>query len=885
MEIDKVYEPQRFEPRWAEQWVAEETFKATAAPGEPYFSLAIPPPNVTGSLHMGHMFEHSIIDAQIRWRRMKRGANGKPVRTLWLPGTDHAGIATQIMVERQIAAEGLTKHDLGREKFEERVWTWKRESGGRIVEQMKRAGVSCDWSREHFTLDAGLSRAVREAFVRLYEKGLIYQGDYMVNWCPRCQTALSDLEVEHEETEGSLWHIRYKVVGLDESIVVATTRPETMLGDTAVAINPKDSRAERLHARALELPLTGRTIPIVLDEMADPEFGSGAVKITPAHDPNDFEAGKRHDLPSIKVIGEDAKMTAEAGANYAGLDRYAARKKVVAELDEQGLLEKIEKYKLKVSKCHRCRTVVEPLVSKQWWMKMKPLAEPAIKAVEDGVITFVPANWSKTYFEWMYNIRDWCVSRQLWWGHRIPAWHCADCKAVTVAREDPTACAKCGSAKITQETDVLDTWFSSGLWPFSTLGWPDKTVDLAAFYPTSLLVTGFDIIFFWAARMIMFGIELTGAPEAPLEQKVPFRQIHIHGLVRDADRQKMSKTKGNVIDPLVINEKYGTDAVRFGLLVAAAPGNDIALSEEVIARGRNFANKIWNASRLLFSKEKGEGKRETLADRWIGARLNAAIRKANEAFEGHRYHEAADALWTFFWDEFCDWYLELKKQDTDWGFAYQVHEKALLALHPLMPFITEELWHRMGHTTSIALEAYPEADAALDDPGAEKEMAAFLRIVSYVRQLKTQIKADRKHVLTGRISVGRWQHIQQNVGAIQRLENVELTVTPANSPQSSRQANPGLASNTFMEHDSTVGKLVPVCWIEFDIPTTAGPSDEELTRLRKENEQLEKVIANYKRQLDSDFAAKAPPQVVGKMRNSLAETEAKYAENKAALGE
>jgi valyl-tRNA synthetase len=859
MEIDKVYEPQRFEPRWAERWVAEQTFKVDAAPGEPYFSLAIPPPNVTGSLHMGHMFEHSIIDAQIRWRRMKRMPDGRPVRTLWVPGTDHAGIATQIMVERQIATEGLTKHDLGREKFEARVWKWKEENGGRIVEQMKRAGDSCDWSREHFTLDAGLSRAVREAFVRLYEKGLIYQGAYMVNWCPRCQTALSDLEVEHEESEGSLWHIRYPVVnsngaGSDEVIVVATTRPETMLGDTAVAINPGDPRAERLHGKSLALPLTDRKIPIVLDEMADPEFGSGAVKITPAHDPNDFEAGKRHDLPSIKVIGEDAKMTTAAGPNYAGLDRYAARKKVVADLEALGLIEKIEKYKLSVSKCHRCRTVVEPLVSKQWWMKMKPLAEPAIKAVEDGVITFVPANWSKTYFEWMYNIRDWCISRQLWWGHRIPAWTCADCKAVTVAREDPTACAKCGSAKLTQETDVLDTWFSSGLWPFSTLGWPDKTPDLAAFYPTSLLVTGFDIIFFWAARMIMFGIELTGPADAPLETKVPFRQIHIHGLVRDAERQKMSKTKGNVVDPLVVNEKYGTDAVRFGLLVAAAPGNDIALSEEVIARGRNFANKIWNASRLLFSKERGEPIRTSLADRWIGSRLNAAIRKANDAFEHHRYHEAADALWTFFWDEFCDWYLELKKSDSNWGYAYEVHEKALLALHPLMPFLTEELWHRMGHETSVALEAYPTADAVLDDTEAEREMKLLQDITTQVRTQRADRKVDKKLKLTGQYTGPRVDPTLVALGT-----NVDFTVTATQEP-------------TF---HFVIG-----------FPADSGATAEELERLRKDNLQLEKVILSSKSQLGNEaFVSKAPAKVIDGMRTKLAEYEAQLAKNKAALGE
>jgi valyl-tRNA synthetase len=586
-------------------------------------------------------------------------------------------------------------------------------------------------------------------------------------------------------------------------------------------------------------------------------------------------------LPSIKVIGEDAKMTAAAGEKYAGLDRYAARKKVVADLESLGLLEKIERHKLSVGRCHRCKTVVEPLVSKQWWMKMKPLAEPAIRAVEDGRITFVPANWSKTYFEWMYNIRDWCISRQLWWGHRIPAWHCGDCKAVTVAREEPTKCSKCGSAKLTQETDVLDTWFSSGLWPFSTLGWPDQTPDLAAFYPTSLLVTGFDIIFFWAARMIMFGMELTG--------EVPFSQIHIHGLVRDAERQKMSKTKGNVVDPLVINDKYGTDAVRFGLLVAAAPGNDIALSEEVILRGRNFANKIWNASRLLFNKERGESKRESLADRWIGSRLNVAIRKANEAFEGHRYHEAADAWWTFFWDEFCDWYLELKKSDTDWGFAYQVHEKALLALHPLMPFITEELWHRQGHETSIALAAYPSVDAALDDPDAEREMGALKRIIAYIRLLRAEAKLDRKQVLTGRVGAGDWHKmLLENTGALERLENVKLEVRsdPDRPPVSGQMRFSGLASNTFMDPDPVTGKLVPACRMEFDLPRPTGPSDDEIKRLRKDNEQLEKVIANSIRQLENEaFVSKAPAKVIDGMRTKLAEYEAQLAKNKAALGE
>ncbi len=840
--LEKVYEPQRFEPHWANWWVESGIFHADARRslegGEPYFSLVIPPPNVTGALHIGHMFEHTIIDAQVRWQRMLG------VNTLWLPGTDHAGISTQIMVERQIAEEGLTKHNLGREKFLERAWAWKEQYGGQILEQMKRVGDSVDWSRLRFTMDPQLSRAVREAFVRLYEKGLIYRAEYMVNWCPRCQTALSDLEAVPQETDGHLWHIRYPVNSSDVKLVVATTRPETMLGDTAVAIHPSDPRAAELAGKTAQLPLMDRPIPIILDPMADPEFGSGAVKITPAHDLNDFEAGKRHNLPSIKVIDENAKMTHEAG-RFAGLDRFEARKQVVAELEKLGLLEKIEPYKLNVRKCQRCRTIVEPLVSMQWWMKMKPLAEPAIKAVEDGRITFVPANWAKTYFEWMYNIRDWCVSRQLWWGHRIPAWHCRDCKHTTVARETPTACEKCASVNIEQETDVLDTWFSSGLWPFSTLGWPDDTADLRAFYPTTLLVTGFDIIFFWAARMIMLGMEMTG--------EVPFLQVHIHGLVRDAERQKMSKMKGNVIDPLVLNEKYGTDAVRFGLLVAAAPGNDIALSEEVIARGRNFANKIWNASRLLFSKPReGTNEPATLADRWIASRLNWCAEYANRAFEHHRYHEAADAIWTFFWDDFCDWYLEFKKLDAEWSFAYVVYEKALRLLHPLMPFLTEELWQRLEMPgKSIALETYPSWDDAANDVDAQNAMDVIQKIVTEIRQSRASSKIDKSQVLIASISAPptAFVVIEQNRKAIERLANVTLTLEQ--------------------------GPLA----VKLDIPL-------DRARLEKENEQIEKVIANSRRQLDNpDIVGKMPEKVVATLRSKLAEYEAQLAKNRAALGE
>jgi valyl-tRNA synthetase len=860
MEIEKVYEPQRFEPHWAQWWVESNLFHVEAPPpGTKYFSLVIPPPNVTGSLHMGHMFEHSIIDAQVRWQRMC----GKV--TLWIPGMDHAGIATQIMVERELATENLTKHDLGREKFEERVWKWKEEYGGKIVDQMKRAGVSCDWSRARFTLDPGLSRAVREAFVRLYEKGLIYRGQYMVNWCPRCQTAVSDLEVEHEETQGNLWHIVYPVIGSDLKLVVATTRPETMLGDTAVAINPADKRVAELREKKVRLPLTDREIPIVFDDMADPEFGSGAVKITPAHDPNDFEAGKRHDLPSIKVIDENAKMTAAAG-RFAGLDRFEARKQVVAELEKLGLLEKVEPHKLSIAKCHRCRTIVEPLVSTQWWVKIKPLAEPAIKAVEEGRIEFVPANWSKTYFEWMYNIRDWCISRQLWWGHRIPAWHCADCKGITVARETPAACSHCGKTNITQETDVLDTWFSSGLWPFSTLGWPDDTADLRAFYPTTLLVTGFDIIFFWAARMMMLGIEMTG--------DVPFRQVHIHGLVRDAERQKMSKTKGNTIDPLVINEKYGTDAVRFALLISAAPGGDIALSEDRIASCRNFANKIWNASRLLFSKPKeGVGEPVSLADRWIASRLNACAKVAYSAFEDHRYHEAAHALWHFFWDEFCDQYLEEKKRDIDWSYSYVIYERSLRLLHPLMPFLTEELWQRLEEEgKSIALLPYPRWSSDAEDQNAERDMQVILTSRELDRRQRSIHNKGRKELVEG---VSWYFSDPVEFDIARKYKNV---IQSGNNTSMEVYNTPPPGRNSTVISTATSDYMYPAP------PNNLVRLLKERERILKENAELEKVIANSERQLNNeDIISKMPAKVVETLRTKLAGYKAQLKKNLDAL--
>src|SRR5579862_7477438 len=754
MQIEKVYEPQRFEPHWAQWWIDSGIFRASDKAGGRVFSLVIPPPNVTGSLHIGHMLEHTEIDVTIRWHRMS-GDN-----TLWLPGTDHAGIATQMVVERKLAEEGLDRRTLGREEFEKRVWEWKAQYGDTIKRQMVRLGASCDWSRERFTLDPGLSRAVREVFVRLFEKGLIYRGAYMVNWCPRCHTAISDLEVDHRETQGHLWHIRYPVMGSERFLTVATTRPETMLGDTAVAVNPRDKRYADLRGAQVMLPLMERPIPVIFDEVADPEFGTGVVKVTPAHDPNDFEAGKRNRLPQIKVIDEDGNMT-EAAGKYAGLDRFEARRRVVADLEQLGLIAKIEDYPLSITRCQRCKTAVEPLVSTQWFVKIKPLAEKAIEAVETGRIQFIPENWTKTYFEWMYNIRDWCISRQLWWGHRIPAWHCQECGEIIVAREAPSNCARCGSSQLLQDPDVLDTWFSSGLWPFSTLGWPDQTEDLKLFYPTSLLITGFDILFFWVARMIMLGCEFMG--------EIPFRQVYIHGLVRDAERQKMSKTRGNTIDPLVVTEKYGTDAVRMALLLGAAPGTDIVLSEERMESTRAFANKIWNAARLLFVNmersgvqpwlpnrlesfraEAGPSLEVALEDRWIFSRLNTCAEQVNRAIEQYRYHEAAQLLWHFFWHEFCDWYLELKKPcfqensglNADWRNVLAAFETALRLLHPAMPFLTEELWQRLSNgrptrPASIALAGYPQYRRQSTDFAAEREIGIVQEIVTQARTLRT----------------------------------------------------------------------------------------------------------------------------------------------------
>ncbi len=872
MQLDKVYEPQRFEPHWAQWWIESGIYRAKAAEAQAgrMFSIVIPPPNVTGSLHIGHMFEHTMMDVAVRWHRMKGEV------TLWLPGMDHAGIATQMVVERQLATEGITRQQLGREEFERRVWQWKEEYGGRIVSQIRREGASVDWSRERFTMDPGLSRAVREAFVRLWDSGLIYRGEYMVNWCPGCQTAISDLETVHEATEGHLWHLRYRVSGGDNFLTVATTRPETMLGDTALAVHPADERYRELVGKTVVLPLLGREIPIIADSAVDPEFGTGVVKVTPAHDPNDFEIGKRHHLPSIKVIGEDARMTSNAG-QYAGLDRFEARRRVLAALAESGELVKTEPYTVSISKCDRSNTIIEPLVSTQWFMRMKPLAAKAMAAVRDGRIRFVPDDREVLFFQWMENIRDWCISRQLWWGHRIPAWTCRHCHEMTVARETPSTCPRCHSTELEQVPDVLDTWFSSGLWPFSTLGWPDDTADLRAFYPTSLLITGFDILFFWLSRMIMLGLEMTG--------DVPFREVHIHGLVRDADKQKMSKTKGNVIDPLLIMDRYGTDACRIALLISAAAGSDIALKEDRMEAGQNFANKLWNASRLLFinmersavagwtpTGDSQAPESDAFEDEWIFDRLNQTTATVHRALELHRYHEAAQTLWDFAWHDFCDWYLEVKKLrfsensglDSHWAAALFVYESMLRLLHPFMPFVTEELWQRLvhgetqtsGQPRSISLASYPKASRESRHEERIVQFGILQEVVTAAREMRADNKLDPKSVLDATIHMYGNAFRDRDIAAVASLAKLRLK------------------QETEPSHTSA----------PYSLKIHVHLSPEGRARLLKEITTLERGIANSERQLaDPVFLGKAPEHVVDTLKAKLAGYYAQLEKNRRSL--
>ncbi|MBI5970346.1 MAG: valine--tRNA ligase [Deltaproteobacteria bacterium] len=891
-ELSKSYEPKDIEEKWARIWTESGVNTPELDSKKPSFSMVIPPPNITGALHIGHALNVTLQDVLARYKRMK-GFN-----VLWLPGIDHAGIATQNVIEKQIAEEGLDRHKVGRDEFVKRVWRWKEESGGIIINQFKRLGASCDWTRLRFTMDEGLSRAVREVFVRLYSEGLIYRGDYIINWCPRCHTALSDLEVQTEEKEGSLWYIEYPLVNpmpKIKSLTVATTRPETMLGDAAVAVNPADGRYKGVIGKTLRLPLTDRQIPVIADDSVSLEFGTGAVKITPAHDFNDFEMGSRHNLPAIKIMDVNARMNEETG-EFAGMDRFAARKKIVAELEAAGFLNKIEKHKLMLGSCYRCSTVVEPTLSKQWFVKTAPLAAPAIKAVEDGVIRFVPKGWENTYFDWMRNIRDWCISRQIWWGHRIPAWHCADCGGITVSTKDPPKCEKCACANIERDPDVLDTWFSSALWPFSTLGWPDETEELKIFYPTSALSTSFDIIFFWVARMIMMGLKFMDAP--------PFKDVYIHALVRDAQGQKMSKSKGNVIDPLLMFEQYGTDAFRFTLAILAAQGRDIKLSDERIAGNRNFCNKIWNLTRFILMNVEGmsggsvDESGLNTADKWILTRRSICVLEVSEAVESYGFDEAARSLYRFVWHELCDWYVELVKLDlrgdngperktAAQGVIVAVFKDTLKLLHPFMPFITDELYTYLPglqKTVTLMATEFPKADEMYFYETTEMEknviqpvyrnvlrskhdkeaadMELVMDVIRSVRNIRTEMNvalgAAVELVCIAPDAAVR-DTLKRNEGYIKLLAKAASLIVrePGGSPLP-KSAAFGRAS----EGGRGVEVYVPLegC-IDLDVETSR--LSKELDKARLESDSVEKRLSS------EAFSAKAPPDVVEKERERL----------------
>ena len=862
-EIPKTYDFREIESRWYDFWETSGYFRADADSDKPAFVIVMPPPNVTGSLHIGHMLNATVHDVIVRRKRMQ-GYN-----TLWLPGTDHAGIATQNVVERQLREEGLDRHDLGREKFVQRVWEWKREYGDLITKQIRRIGASCDWSRQRFTLDEGLSRAVREVFVRLYEEGLIYRGKRLINWCPRCRTALSDLEVQHESLTGKLYHIRYPIAGSDgEYVEVATTRPETMLGDTGIAVHPADDRYTHLKGKSAHLPLVGRELPFIQDEVVEQEFGTGLVKVTPAHDPADFEMGKRHGLDQVSVIDEDGRITKDGGA-YQGMDRFEARARVLEDLASEGLLSRTEPHTHNVGHCSRCKTIVEPLLSTQWFVQIKPLADEAIRAVEENDMRFVPANWAKTYFEWMYNIRDWCISRQLWWGHRIPAWYCDDCEEIIVSRADPSTCTKCGSTKVRQEEDVLDTWFSSALWPFSTMGWPDETDDLKAFYPTSLLVTGFDIIFFWVARMMMTGLKFMG--------EVPFREVYITGLIRDEEHQKLSKSKGNVGDPLLICDEYGTDAVRFTLARLGAPGSDFVLKEDQLDGYRAFSTKIWNAARFIQGHVNESDLPATadeirqmdlsLADRWILSRLFRTVDEVDRALDRYFLHEATRTIYQFFWHEFCDWYLEMVKLHPERSkpVLIFVFENALRLLHPFMPFITEELWQRIPHCgESIVVASYPKPESDMIDQEVESQTELIQEIIVKVRNIRAEVNVEAKLFVPLRVVAedpaieDLLTRHQEYMRRLARIETVEM-VPALTGEKSAAQA---VARGVALE--------VPLTGM-IDIESERARLTRETEKVRKEIDGLERKLGNRK------FVERAPSAVVEENRQRLADYKAKEA--------
>ena len=861
--LNKAYEPHAVEKRWYDIWEKEKLFAATEKSEKPSYSIVIPPPNVTGVLHMGHALNITMQDILCRYRRLC-GDN-----VLWIPGTDHAGIATQNVVEKMLQAKGLSREQLGREKFIEAVWEWRKESGGAIINQLKRLGASCDWDRERFTMDDGLSRAVRKVFVQLYEEGLIYKGNYIINWCPRCGTALSDLEVEHEEIDGFLYHIFYPFTGGTGGLIVATTRPETMFGDTAVAINPDDERYANIPSDQIVLPLTGRTIPIIRDKYVGISFGTGALKVTPAHDPNDFVIGSSHKLPSLKVIDDKGFMTSEAGV-FAGMDRFECREAVIKALEADGLVKKIEPYKHGVGHCYRCRTIVEPNLSKQWFVKIKPLAEKAINAVKQGETRIIPEIWAKTYFDWMENIKDWCISRQIWWGHQIPVWTCDECGNLIVATEDPVKCIECGSSSLTQETDVLDTWFSSALWPFSTMGWPDKTDLVNKFYPTSVLVTGFDILFFWVARMMMMGIHF--------RKEVPFKDVYVHALVRDENGKKMSKSKGNVVDPLTIIDKFGTDAFRFTLAAFAAQGRDIKMSEKRVEGYRHFINKIWNASRFAmmhiadsnFDKIELDLKNLSLSlpDKWIISRLKSVINNVAVSLDEYKFNDAAGGLYNFVWHEFCDWYLEAvkpalygnygdKQRMAAMSVLWRVLYDILRLLHPFIPFVTEEIWHKLpGTSGSIMRASFPANDldesGIAKDPEAESKMNLIMEIVTGIRNIRGEMKIPPSLALTVMV-----QSVEQSlIDTVNSYKEIIINLGGVKS----------LFASDFMERPSTSATAVIKGATIFVPLEGVVDFNQEISRLEKELTKLTKELRSVVKKLgNDDFLAKAPSHIVEKV--------------------
>jgi valyl-tRNA synthetase len=876
-ELDKAYNPKEVEEKWLAFWLDNELFKADGNENnKPGFSMVIPPPNITGTLHLGHALNNTLQDIIARYKRMC-GFN-----VLWVPGIDHAGIATQNVVERQLHAEGVDRHEYGRERFIERVWQWKEESGSTIINQLKRLGASLDWSRERFTMDEGLSLAVREVFVRLFNEGLIYRGDYIINWCPRCHTALSDLESEAEETDGKMYYLEYPVKGADGAgLTVATTRPETMLGDTAVAVNPGDDRFSALIGKTVVLPIVDREIEVIADEEVDMEFGTGAVKITPAHDFNDFEMAKRHDLEIITIMDIDAKMNENAG-RLQSLDRYEARKKVVEEFKSLGLLKKIEPHKMMLGSCYRCQTVVEPRLSKQWFVSTAPLAAEAIKAVEDGRTRFVPKNWENTYFDWMRNIRDWCISRQIWWGHRIPAWFCEECDHITVGVEDPTECGGCKSKKITQESDVLDTWFSSALWPFSTLGWPEETDELKLFYPTSVLSTSFDIIFFWVARMMMMGLKFM--------EDVPFKDVYIHALIRDAEGKKMSKSKGNVIDPLIVMDTYGTDAFRFTLAVLAAQGRDIKLAEERIEGYRNFTNKLWNLTRFTLMNLEGVEAKEiesvsgnlSMADRWILSRLDICIEETRKGIDTYRFDESGKSLYRFIWHELCDWFVELSKRDL-WGdngverktasasVLLHVLKETIKMLHPFMPFITEEIWSYLpGYAgESVMKESYPELLRVGVD--GDSRMEVVIGVIKAIRNLRSEMDVKPSAVIkeasiftADNISIDAIKDGEQYIKDLAKVEVILVSFPEEERPKNSVTTMTDVEGHLAMEVNISTEGLI-------DFAAEREKLDKELKKVDADFELISKKLAN------KNFVDKAPKEVVEKDRARLVELTEKRA--------